>query len=113
MNAIDVTGAMSEIEAILKLAHEHDGVEDVSAPIILDASKALNAGLTMQEVGDVLSFITVVFKTGAAALAFLSVLRQEMKARKAVVAVADSATGAARGKLSGDTADSVLQQMVR
>lgn len=110
--AIDLTGSSAEIEALVDLARRRGDIE-VSEPTALDASRALNAGLDPVTIGAVLTFITLVFKTGTAALEFLKAVREEMKARKAAVAVTDSVTGRSLTVVKAATADAELEQATR
>ena len=81
--AIDLTGSRTEIDAILALANNHDAVAEVSEPVNLDANQALNAGIAelLVDAKDVLTFITVVFTSGKAAIEFFKVLREDIKQR--------------------------------
>jgi hypothetical protein len=107
---IELTGPSEEIELILALAREHSDVEDVSEPMSLDASEALNVGLPhAHEIQAALSFLTVVFKTGTAGFAFFKALRELLKARDgAVVVVSESATKHLRGRIDSATSDRAL-----
>ena len=108
--AIDLTGSQQEIEAILAWARQRPEVDQLSEPTSLDASRALNVGLP--EVTVALTFLTLVFKTGTAALEFLKALREEMKNRGGVVAVSDPASGKQLGRLESGTPDAALTQLV-
>lgn len=110
-SALDLTGTQTEIEAIVRLAKRFDGVESVSEPSMLDASKALNAGLTLETVEAALSFVTLVFTTGKAALAFLKALRPELQAQ-AAVAVSQSTTGKALVRIEATTQDQSIEKLV-
>src|SRR2546425_12396424 len=91
--AIDLTGSQEEIEAILELARERCEVEEVSEPTALDASRALNVGLPHVNPTEALQFITLVFSTGTAALAFFKNLRTFLKDRGATVAASQTVSG--------------------
>jgi hypothetical protein len=109
--ALDLTGSPEEIEALIALAKEHHDLVEASEPMRLDASRAMNVGLV--EVGVVLTFITVVFKTGTAVLEFLKAARDNLKDRGGTVALSESATGNALGQLKGTTPDQALTQIAR
>ena len=109
--AIDLMGTQQEIDVIIGLSQRLEGVEDVSEPSVLDASRALNAGLTPEMVEQVLQVITMVFSTGTAALQFLKELRAELKARGGVVAVSEPASGKPLGRVEGGTADEALADL--
>jgi len=111
MNAIDLTGSQQEIDAILAFAKQHKEVDEVSEPTNLDASRALNVGLPNVSPTEVLTFLTLVFSTGKAALEFLKALREHLKAKGGVIAVSDSATGKPLGRLEAGTSDAALKQL--
>jgi hypothetical protein len=109
--AIDLTGSQQEIDAILTLAKQHSGVEEVSEPTNLDASRALNLGLPGVGPAEVLTFLTLVFTTGKAALEFLKALREQLKVKGGAVAVSESVSGKALGRLEAGTSDKALTQL--
>jgi hypothetical protein len=109
--AIDLTGAKQDIEAIFTLAKRHSEVTDVSEPTNLDASSPLNVGLPMVSPTDVLTFLTLVFTTGKAALEFLKALRDLLKTKGGAVAVSESATGKPLGQLEQGTSDQALTRL--
>ncbi len=111
VTAFDLMGSQREIDAILALVQRHEGVEEVSEPTDLDASRALNAGLPHELIEEVLKFLTIMFTTGTAALAFLKALREELKARGGVVAVSDPASGEPLGRIEAGTSDEALARM--
>src|ERR1700730_4507840 len=88
--AISLTATSEEIAAILRLARDAEGVEGVSEPAALDSSRALNAGLTAEDVRTALEIITVIFKTGAALFVFLKAVRDYVKTRGGVVGASDA-----------------------
>jgi hypothetical protein len=108
---LDLIGTQDEIEAITRLAKGFDGVEAVSEPSMLDASKALNAGLTPDMIQTALTLVTLVFTTGSAALKFLKELRAELQAH-ATVTVSDSPTGKALGRVEVTTSDQALEKLL-
>ena len=111
MTALDLTGSVEEIRAILALATQNSGVEQTSEPTTLDASRALNVGIPNLSPTEVLSFLTVVFTTGKAALDFLKVLREQLKAKGTSVAVSESTSGKVLGRIEAGTSDAALTQM--
>jgi hypothetical protein len=112
LTAIDLTGTQEEIDAILAWAKQRPEVEEPSEPTSLDASRALNVGLSDEDTKQVLIFITLVFKAGKSVLDFLKALRGELKARAAAVAVSESASGKPLGRLEGGTPDEAIKKMV-
>ena len=110
--ALDLTGSEQEIDAILAWAKLRPEVEESSEPMSLDASRALNVGLPNVDPRDVLIVITLVFRAGKSALDFLKALREELKARRAAVAVSESASGKPLGRLEGGTPDETIKKMV-
>jgi hypothetical protein len=110
--AIDLTAWREELEQILSAAKTSEGIEEVSEPVALDASEALNAGITLDTVEHALSFITVVFTTGKAALEFLKAVRQQIKSRDVAVAVAEPTSGKVLGYITADSADESLEKMI-
>ena len=109
---IDLTSSQEEINRIIAIARTFGGVDEVSEATALDASKALNAGLTPDMVEYALSFITVVFTTGTAALEFLKALREQSKSGEAVVTVSEPSTGKVLGRIKADTADETLKSII-
>jgi hypothetical protein len=112
LTAIDLTGSQEEIDAILAWVKQRPEVEEVSEPTSLDASQALNVGLPDVNPNDVLTFITLIFQAGTASLAFLKALREELKARRSMVAVSESASGKPLGRLEADTSDEKLEKLL-
>jgi hypothetical protein len=109
--AISLTTTSAEIAVIMKLAREAQGVEDVSEPSALDAGEALKAGLTPEDVKTALEIVTLVFKSAVALLAFLKAIREEMRARRSVVAISDAASGKSLGRIEAGTPDDVLARL--
>jgi hypothetical protein len=109
LSAIDLTGSEQEIETILAWAKQRPEVDQVSEPTSLDTTRALNVGLP--EIKDALTFLTLVFTTGTAALEFLKALRDELKIRNGVVTVSESVSGKPLGRLEGGTSDSEITQL--
>lgn len=107
--AIDLTGSQQEIDAILAWAKKRTEIDQVSEPMRLDASRALNVGLP--ELTEALTFLTFVFTTGTAALTFLKALREELKTRGGIVAVSEPVSGKPLGRLEGGTPDASLTQL--
>jgi hypothetical protein len=111
MTAIDLFGSQEHIEAILALARQ-DQELTVSEPMDLDASRALNVGLPPVSPNEVLQFLTLVFTTGTAALAFVKALRDELREHGGSVTIADSATGKHLGRIDGGSSDEELARTV-
>jgi hypothetical protein len=111
MLAVDLTAERIEIQEIHKLAKERPDLVNTSEPSNLDASRALNLGIPGMSPTEVLSFLTLVFTTGKAALEFLKLLREQMKPADARIAVTESATGRSLGHLESTTSDESLKQL--
>jgi hypothetical protein len=111
MPAIDLTGSQQEINTILAFAKQHKAVDEISEPTNLDASRALNVGLPHVSPTEALTFLTLVFTTGKAALEFLKALREQLKAKGGVIAVSDSTTGRPLGRLEAGTSDAALKHL--
>jgi hypothetical protein len=111
MTAIDLSGSQEQIEAIIALAKQVPELT-VSEPMDLDASKALNVGLPPVSPNEVLQFLTLVFTTGTAGLAFLSALRNELREHGGTVTITDSATGKSLGRIDGGTTNEELARTV-
>ena len=109
--ALDLTGSQQEIDEIYAFARDHSGVEAVSEPTNLDASRALNVGLPHVSPTEVLTFLTLVFTTSKAALEFLTALREQMKRKGGAIAVSNSMTGNPLGKVEGGTSDADLSHL--
>jgi hypothetical protein len=111
--AVDFTSSPDQIDAILAIAKNYEGVEEVSEPTALDASKALNAGITPEMIEGALTFITIVFQTGKAALDFLKSVREDLNSRGGPpVVLAEPATGKQLGQVKGDTTDDALKRVL-
>lgn len=80
---------------------------------MLDASRALNLGLTHDEIKNVLQVVTIIFKSSAAALAFYKMLREWARTRKGAVGVSDIASGKILSRIEAKTEDTTLTSMVR
>ena len=57
---------------------------------------------------EVLSFLTLVFTTGKAALEFLTALREQLKTKGGSVAVSESTSGKLLGRIEAGTSDAAL-----
>lgn len=110
--ALDLTISGTDIEFILALTEQSD-VSEVSEPSDLDASRALNCGLSPEMVNDALVLVTLVFGTAKATLEFLKALREHLKANGGAVGVAEASTGKPLGQLDGTTADAALARMAQ
>lgn len=106
--AIDLTGEQQDVDAIFALANEHSELARVSEPTNLSASEPLNFGLPNVSPTEALTFITVVFTTAKAALEFLKVIREHLRAKGGAVAVSESATGKHLGQIEPGTSDQDL-----
>jgi hypothetical protein len=111
--AVSLIATSEEIAAIVCLGRDAEGVEDVSEPSALDASRALNAGITAEDVKTALEIVTLIFKSGAALLVFLTALRAEIRSRGGVVAVSDPVTGKPLGRIDARTADTALARLAQ
>jgi len=111
MTAIDLTGSAEEIRAILAFVKQHPAVEQTSEPTTLDASRALNVGIPNLSPTEVLSFLTLVFTTGKAALDFLKALREQLKTKGGSLAVSESTSGKSLGRIEPGTSDAALAHM--
>ena len=111
MTAIDLTGSAEEIRAILAFASQHPAVEQTSEPTNLDASRALNVGIPSLSPTEVLTFVTLVFTTGKAALDFLKALREQLKTKGTSVAVSEPTSGKLLGRIEAGTSDAALARM--
>jgi hypothetical protein len=109
MIAFDMTGRSQEVEEILTLAKEHSDLAQASEPASLDASRALNVGLPGVSPTEVLSFLTLVFTTGKAAVEFFKLVRDQLHQRGARVAVSDAPTGKPIGQIEAATTDRALE----
>jgi hypothetical protein len=110
--AISLTATSEEIAAIRKLAQEAEGVDAVSEPAALDSTRALNAGLTPEDVRTALEIVTVIFKTGAALFVFLKTVRDYVSARGGVVGVSDAPGTKPLGRIEPTTADEVITRLL-
>ena len=88
-----------EIAVILNLARTIDGFEDASEPSALDSSRALNAGLTPDDVKNALEIITLIFKTSSAGFVFLKALRDYVQPGGRAIAVSDPTRGKPLGRI--------------
>ena len=112
LTAIDLAGSKEEIDAIFALATAHAKVEEVSEPTSLDASRALNVGLPHIDPTLALNFVTLVFSTGTAALAFFKELRGILKDQDSGIAVSETTSGKSLGQIKPATSDEELEKMV-
>jgi len=111
MIAFDITGQNQEIVEILKLAQQRSDLAQASEPSTLDASRALNVGLPGVTPTEILSFLTLVFTTGKAALEFFKLLREQMNHRGTQVVVSDAPTGKPVGLIAASTTDQALESL--
>lgn len=110
---LDLTGTQAEVAAILAAAGRSAGVE-ASEPTALDASRALNAGISPAEITAALQFVSLVFTTGTAILTFIKALREELQVHNAgAVVVSDPGTGKPIGKVSAASTDAELETIAR
>ena len=110
--AISLTATSEEIAAILKLAEDAKGVEGVSEPAALDSSRALNAGLTPEDVRAALEMLTVIFENGAALFAFLKSVRDYVQTSKGVVGVSDAMGTKSLGRIEATSSDEAITRLV-
>ena len=109
MIAFDMTGRSQEVGEILALAKERSDLAQASEPASLDASRALNVGLPGGSPTEVLSFLTLVFTTGKAAVEFFKLVRDQLDRRGARVAVSDAPSGKPIGQIEATTTDHALE----
>ncbi len=111
MTSIDLTASKEDIDAILKLAEHFHGIEEISEPINLDASRALDVGIPHVDPYTALTFVTLVFNGGTAVLKFLQILRDELKRHGGKIAVSDSQSGKALGQIGSGTSDEDVKKL--
>jgi hypothetical protein len=111
MIAFDMTGRSQEVEQILALARERPDLAQASEPAALDASRALNVGLPDVGPTEILTFLTLLFSTGKAALEFFKLVRDQLNQRGTRVAVADAPTGKLIGQIEATTTDHSLKAL--
>jgi hypothetical protein len=110
-NFISLIATPAEVASLADLARQTQGVKLVSKPMKLDASQALNAGITMEDVKNVLEIIKIVFETGGACLIFLAAARDHLRESGGSVRVADAKSGKLLGEIEGTTADASLPRV--
>jgi hypothetical protein len=110
--AITLTATSEEIAAILELARKAEGVDGVSEPAALDSSRALNAGLTAEDIKTALEMITIIFKTGAALFVFLKAVRDYAKTRGGVVGVSDATGTKPLGRIEATSPDEAITRLL-
>jgi hypothetical protein len=113
MIAFDLTGTQEEIDLIVSVAKRLEGVEDVSEPSALDASQALNAGLSLKDLKKALLVVTLMFTTGEEGLNFFEKLRDEFQARGGEIAVSEPATGKVLGRVDAGTSNEGLARLTQ
>jgi hypothetical protein len=111
--AISLTISTSEVAGVVELGRRFEGVEGVSEPTPLDARRALNAGLSPEDIKTGLELVTLVFESGTALLLFLKAMRDEKRARKwtGTVVVSDAGSGESLGRIGAETDDEALSRM--
>jgi hypothetical protein len=109
---ISLTATSEEIAAILKLVQEAEGIEAVSDTAALDSSRALNAGLTAEDVRAGLEMITIVFQTGSALFVFLKAVRDYLKTRGGVVGVSDATGAKPLGRIEATSPDEAITRLL-
>lgn len=100
-----------DMQEVASLARDDAGTEAISKRTTLDASRALNAGLSPDDVKHALEFITVIFKTGAAGLSFLKALRDFCGQKKCEVIVSEPVSGKLLGRINEETKDEEIKKM--
>lgn len=112
MTTIRLAADQNEIEELIQLAAKTKDFEGASEPSTLSSSRALNAGLTAEDIKTAIEIATVAFKAGAALLVFLKALRDYLHARGGTVGVSDPTTGKPIGKIDADTSDKDIETML-
>jgi hypothetical protein len=110
--AITFAGTTKDMNQIMTMAKSAEGVEQVSEPSSLDASRALNAAITFEEVESALQIITLIFKSGAALLDFIKALRDTRRAGGGGIGVSDATSGKVLGQIKESTTDRTLTRLV-
>ena len=96
---------------LVRIANDSAGFDGASEPSTLDSSRALNAGLTADDLKVAFEIATLSFKTGAALFVFLKALRDYLCTSGHAVAVSDPASGKLMGKIEKTTTDADIQAM--
>ena len=112
MKSLNLIVQDTETADLVEFVSKLDSVKQVSEPAALEPGSALNAGIGIEDIRRMIEFVTVILSFGTAAFDFLKALRDHMKNRNAVVAVADSTSGKALGEISGATTDDELKTML-
>ena len=110
MTTIRLAAEQDEIEDLIQLATKTKDFEGASEPSTLSSSRALNAGLTAEDIKTAIEITTVAFKAGAALLIFLKALRDYLHTRRKTVGVSDPATGKPLGKIDANTSDKDIER---
>lgn len=98
-----VAVASSEVLDDLCEALDADGI-DVSEPEPTDSpADALDSALNAEEVRQVLEAVTVILKTGTAAVAFREALRTAVRRHKSPATLQDARTGEPLGRVTPDS----------
>jgi hypothetical protein len=112
ISTIRLAADQKEIEEFIQLANKTDDFEGASEPSALDSNRALNAGLTADDVKTLFEIATIAFKTGKALFDFLKSLRDYLRARGGSVGISDPARGKPIGKIDGGTDDKDIETMI-
>src|SRR5215467_8319020 len=108
VSAVSLTVSSEAIAGIQELVKKSEGIEDMSEPSVLDASQALNAGLTPEDLKTGLEVINLIFVDGAALGAFLMALRTWMRSRLGAISVSDAVSGKRIGRIDAVTEESTV-----
>ena len=109
--AINLIIASPHCLAILAVARDSQGIEEISEPSPLDSHGALNAGLTPEDIKTAFELVTVIFEAGVAFFTFLKAVREALPQDGATVAVAEARTGTPLGRIDTTTSDEDLARM--
>jgi len=109
--AISLTTTTDQMTEILKLARSAEGVEGISEPAVLDGSRALNAGLTPEDIRVGFEMATVIFKTGGALFVFLKAVRDYLKTTGGVVGISDATGSKPLGRIDAMSRDETLPRL--
>ncbi len=110
--AISLTATAAQMAEILKLAQNAEGVEGVSEPAALDGSRALNAGLTPEDLRAGLEVATLIFKAGGALFVFLKAVRDYLKTNGGAVGVSDGTGSKPLGRIDATSRDETLSRLL-
>jgi len=110
--AINITATAEQMAEILKLARNMEGVEGVSEPAALDGHRALNAGLTPEDIRAGLEVATLIFKAGGALFVFLKAVRDYLQTSGGAVGVSDATSSKPLGRVDATSRDETLSRLL-